>query len=433
MRALTLPFLAVAACAGAASPDGGTDSDSDASPVDSTPAFRCATEADDARFTPDPSVLRWPYLSNVTTDSATVMWGMAPGAVARLEWGPTDAYGTVAEAELADIDKLVDPVQLHTVRLTGLSPDRGYCYRVVLDGKDLTGPMAVHTPPPNDTERPVRFLVLGDFGGGPGSPAQPVLDEILKHTDQIDFWITTGDNAYGSGTWQEWEDNILTFYRHLLRRVSFWPTPGNHDYGSPFRLEPMLGNFDLPKNAYREFDKERYYSFDWGPAHFVMADSQFAALQINPLDPVDDMAVWMRDDLMASKSRPWQIGVWHHPLYMTTPGRSAEVQVRVHLAPLVEELEVPLVLNGHNHVYERFSHMKDGAKLKEGGTTYVITGAGGKSLYDIGPDDPRAVNVDASYSAYHFMLFEVDRCTLTGRAIGLDGVELDRFTMRRCE
>ncbi|MCB9665706.1 MAG: metallophosphoesterase family protein [Alphaproteobacteria bacterium] len=427
MRTPTLLSLLAASCATVTVSDG-ADTDEDAGLP-----FRCAVQEDDAAFTPDPSLLRWPYTSNITVDGATVQWATAPGLVAKLEWGETDDFGTVAEAELEELDRLVDPRQMHTVRLTDLKPDRGYCYRVVMDGKDLTGPMAFRTAPPRDVDRKIRFLVLGDFGGGPGSPAGPVLDEILKHVDEIDFWVTTGDNAYGSGTWQEWEDNIFSFYRHLLRRVSFWPTPGNHDYGSPFQLTPMLTNFDLPKNAYRDFDKERYYSFDWGPAHFVMADSQFAAIQINPIDPVDDMAVWMRDDLKASAEMPWQIAVWHHPLYMTTPGRSAAVPVRVHLAPLVEELEVPLVLNGHNHTYERFSHMKDGVKLEKGGTTYVITGAGGKSLYDIDPQDPRAKDAEASYSAYHFMLFEADSCTLRGRAIGLEGAVLDDFTLTRCE
>jgi len=260
-----------------------------------------------------------------------------------------------------------------------------------------------------------------------------VLARILEHTDEIDFWVTTGDNVYGSGTWQEWEDNQFTFYRHLTRRgIPYWPVPGNHDYGSVFSLTPMLTNFDLPKNAYRQEDLERYYSFDWGPAHFTMVDSQLAIRQIDALDPVDDMLVWMKDDLERNRARPWRIGVWHHPVHMTTPGRSTEILVGLHLVPAVEAEAVPLVLTGHNHVYERFGAMKEGVKQAPGqGTTYVITGGGGKSLYEVDPDDSMAPLAEASLSVYHFMLFEADRCSITGRAIDVDGNEIDRFTLTR--
>lgn len=395
--------------------------------------FRCAVAVSDVDFRPDPRVLRWPYLSNVTHEGATVQWGLTPGVEGRLVWGETDDFGQVAAPSLEPIDLLIEPLSMQSVALSGLRPGRGYCYRVEIDGVDVTGPMAFHTAPRSDTSEKVRFLVLGDYGGGPTSRAGDVLEEILKHVGEIDFWVTTGDNVYGSGTWQEWEDNQFTFYRQLTRRgISYWPVPGNHDYGSVFGLTPMLTNFDLPKNAYRPEDLERYYAFDWGPIHFTMADSQQAIYQIDALNPVDDMLVWLKEDLARNAERPWRIAVWHHPVHMTTPGRSTDLLVALHLAPAVEQAGLPLVLNGHNHVYERFSHMQGPSKLTEGGTTYIVTGGGGKSLYEVGPDDPRAASVDSSHAAYHFMLFEADRCTLTGRAIDVDGVELDRFTLSRC-
>lgn len=395
--------------------------------------FRCAVVTDDATFLPDPRILRWPYVTNVTTSTATVQWGLAAGTTGMIEWGEDDTFGEEAVVTTAPIDLLVQPLALQTAVLSGLKPGRGYCYRLTLDGKDMTGPMALHTAPANDTEEKVRFMAMGDYGGGPASMAGAVLTEILKHEDELDFWVTTGDNVYNSGTWQEWEDNQFTFYRHLLRRgVSYWPVPGNHDYGSEFALTPFLTNLDLPRNALREEDLERYYSFDWGPLHFTMADSQGAVKQVNLADGADDMAVWMKEDLERNKDRPWRIAVWHHPMYMTTPDRTVELPVAIVLAPIAEAAEVPLVLTGHNHSYERFGHMKDGVKLPEGGTTYVITGAGGKSLYDVDPMAPNAHLAEASLSTYHFMLFEADRCTLIGRAIDLNGTEIDRFELSRC-
>ncbi len=426
MRSLLL--LALVACADRPTTDAGTSDD-----VTSGKPFKCAVAADDSKFVPDPRILRWPYVTNVTTSTATVQWGLAAGTTGTIEWGEDDGFGQEAEVETAPIDFITNPIALQTAVLSGLKPGRGYCYRLTLDGKDMTGPMALHTAPVNDTDEKVRFMAMGDYGGGTLSMAGGVLTEILKHEDEFDFWVTTGDNVYDSGTWQEWEDNQFTFYRQLLRRgISYWPVPGNHDYGSVFSLAPMLTNLDLPRNALREEDLERYYSFDWGPVHFTMADSQLAVKQVDLIDGVDDMAVWMKEDLDRNQDRPWRIAVWHHPMYMTTPERSVEPPVALVLSPIVEAAEVPLVLTGHNHCYERFSNMKDGAKLPEGGTTYIITGGGGKSLYDVDPTAPNAHLTEASVSTYHFMLFEADRCTLTGRAIDLNGTEIDRFELNRC-
>lgn len=425
-------LLLVAACAART---GDVDAPADSDDGVGKP-FRCAVVEDDSAFRPDERVLRWPYLSNVTTSAATVQWGLPPGVTGTIEWGEDDDFGRTATATTEPIDMLVNPLAMQSVTLDGLRPGRGYCYRLMLDGVDVTGPMAFRTAPPLDTGDKVRFLVMGDYGGGEGSQAGAVLDRILQHVGEIDFWVTTGDNVYIGGTWQEWEDNQFTFYRHLMRRgIPYWPVPGNHDYGSIFGLTPMLTNFDLPKNALREEDLERYYSFDWGPAHFTMADSQQAITEIDALNPVDDMLVWMKQDLTAHRDRPWRIGVWHHPVHTATKGRTTEILVALHLQPTVEAEGLPLVLTGHNHVYERFADMKEGVKQAPGeGTTYITTGGGGKSLYEVSPDDPRAALAEKAVAVYHFMLFEADRCSLTGRAIDIDGAEVDRFTLTRpCE
>ncbi len=431
MRTLHPLLMTLAACATkvVAPAD---DADTDA--ADPGKPFRCPVVDDDSAFSPDPRLLRWPYVTNVTPTTASVQWGLALGTTGEIVWGEDDTFGETAAVTTAPVDLITNPLTLQTAALSGLKPGRGYCYKLLVDGVDLTGPMAFHTAPPLSTTEPVSFLVMGDYGGGVESKAGEVLTEILKHTEEFDFWVTTGDNVYGSGTWQEWEDNQFTFYRQLLRRgISYWPVPGNHDYGSVFGLTPMLVNHDLPKNAYRQEDLERYYSFDWGPVHFTMADSQMAIRQINGLDPVDDMAVWMRDDLEKSKDRPWRVAVWHHPVHMTTPGRTTDILVALHLVPIIENAGVPLQLAGHNHVYERFSHMKGTEKLASGGTTYVVTGAGGKSLYEIGEDAEDRALAEASFSTYHFMIFDADTCTITGRAIDSTGKEIDRFTLSRCD
>lgn len=402
-------------------------------PADTDPLVKaCDVELDEADYVPDARLVRWPYTSHVTSTGITVQWGLPAGTTGTLSYGPDGNLGSSASAVTDPLDDLVTAVALHKVRLDGLEPDTTYCYRVEVDGEDVSGPLTFRTAPPPESTEPVRFLVMGDYGTGIGFPTL-VLNQIKPYFGQIDFWLTTGDNAYGSGTAQEWNDNIFLFYRDLLRRIPYFPVPGNHDYDNPLGLQPMLDSVDLPKQAYRAEDHGRYYSFDWGPAHVVALDSELAVDQVTPDTPDDDMIDWMHDDLAASTTRPWRVAAWHHPAYLTEPGRSAKTSVRERLVPAVEAAEVPLVLQGHSHVYEAFLHLRGGTKVETGGTSYVITGGGGAPRDAIDGEEHAEERVlrDHGEAVNHFLLVELTPCALTSRAIDLDGREIHAFTLTR--
>lgn len=426
MRVQLLPVALLAACGRPA----------DDAPTDTDPLVKaCDVELDETAYVPDPRLVRWPYTSHVTSTGVTVQWGLPIGTTGTLHYGPDGNLGTTADAVTDPLDDLVEALALHKVRLDGLEPDTSYCYRIEIDGEDVSGPLTFRTAPPPESTDPVRFLVLGDYGTGIGLP-QLVLDQIKPHYGEIDFWLTTGDNAYGSGTAQEWQNNIFLFYRDLLRRVPYFPVAGNHDYDNPLGLQPMLDSVDLPQQAYRVEDHGRYYSFDWGLVHVSALDSELAVDQVTPGTPDDDMVDWLEDDLTAAADRPWRFAAWHHPAYMTEPGRSAKASVREHLVPAVEAGNVPLVLQGHSHVYEAFLHLQDGAKLESGGTSYVITGGGGAPRDAIDGEEHAAEQAlrDYGQAVNHFLLVEVTTCTTTARAIDLDGNEIHRFTLTRpCE
>ncbi len=86
----------------------------------------------------------------------------------------------------------------------------------------------------------------------------------------------------------------------------------------------------------------------------------------------------------------------------------------------MEKHQVPLVLLGHNHYYDRMKQI--------GGVTYVITVGGGQSLYPVEPWEQQQVGV----SAYHFVRGQADACTLSLQAIDDSGATLDTFSLTRC-
>jgi hypothetical protein len=92
--------------------------------------------------------------------------------------------------------------------------------------------------------------------------------------------------------------------------------------------------------------------------------------------------------------------------------------------PVLERYRVALVLNGHDHNYQRF--------VSAGGVAWVVTGGGDRNLYPVGAHcpagTPRRV---AGVAQYHFTAVEIRGRSLTLRAVAADGHVLDQAVIRR--
>jgi hypothetical protein len=151
------------------------------------------------------------------------------------------------------------------------------------------------------------FLAFGDFGLN-SSTQRRLRNHIAG--DSFDFIISTGDNAYDLGSYQNFGANVFPIYREIFYRAGLWPSLGNHDYLTA-SASPYLDIFDLPVQGFRPADYERYYSFDYGAVHFVILDSN-SSLNVNDADFSDDMFDWLRSDL-GQTTQPWKVVVFHHP------------------------------------------------------------------------------------------------------------------------
>ena len=90
--------------------------------------------------------------------------------------------------------------------------------------------------------------------------------------------------------------------------------------------------------------------------------------------------------------------------------------------PVIERHRVALVLNGHDHDYERFT--------SPAGVTYVVTGGGGQTVFPLLPcsDTPPE---NARADQHHFTGVEVTANTLTVTAVDTDGAVIDRAVLTR--
>src|SRR4030095_10604009 len=120
-----------------------------------------------------------------------------------------------------------------------------------------------------------------------------------------------GDNAYESGTDEEYQRAVFDMYPTLFRQLVLWPTIGNHDASSPGPEDefPYLSIFKLPTNGEAggvPSGTQRYYSFDYAHIHFICLHSQSS-----PRFPGSPMFTWLQADLSAT-AKDWIIAYWHH-------------------------------------------------------------------------------------------------------------------------
>ncbi len=313
-----------------------------------------------------PRLVRGPYLQSGSSTEMTIHFRTTTSAVGYVRFGTAlGRLDTRVEGKTASTE--------HVLLLTGLQPATKYIYAIGTDKGHLTGgdlATAFITAPVPGTRSPVRILAMGD-GGLPNSTSQSLRDRYLadaggRHTD---VWLMLGDNAYWSGTDDEYQGAVFDLFPNLLRRFVVWPTIGNHDIsdGSVAKEFPYRAIFDLPTRGQAggvASGTEHYYSFDHANIHFVCLDSLFDEHRAAPpLVPSDSpMYTWLNADLAANR-QDWLVAFWHHPAYTKGTYDSdfsvSMPEMRRIWVPLLEKYGVDLVLTGHSHVYER-SYLIDG-------------------------------------------------------------------------
>jgi hypothetical protein len=187
-----------------------------------------------------------------------IAWVSVKPGVGLVEYGETPRLGR------EEIDTRVG--RRHAVALSGLDPGSTYHYQVAGDeGGSETG--RLHTAPEGEDSRFV-FAVIGDSGRG---RKQQLAVAALLERMAPDLILHTGDVVYPSGEDRHYDRRFFAPYRRLLREVPVFPVLGNHDIERA-NGAAYLANFHPPRNDPR--GTGRYYSFDWGNAHFVALDSE---------------------------------------------------------------------------------------------------------------------------------------------------------------
>ena len=239
-------------------------------------------------------------------------------------------------------------------------------------------------------------------GTNPATQTARLLEELPDATV-----MAVGDNAYEFGSPLDYAGCYQPTWGRVRDRTM--PAAGNHEYLTPgaagyftyfgLRSAPPLG----------------YYSYDLGSWHVVVINSTpqvyacwppelteippgFPVLPI-PASPgpeagracVGDVAqqAWLAADLVAHRGAKCTIAYFHHP--RCSSGLHGNHYQMQRMWDLMYANGVDVIVNGHDHLYERFAPQDpDGDADPTSGIRQFTVGTGGAEFYDVRERQPNS-------------------------------------------
>jgi chitodextrinase len=221
------------------------------------------------------------------------------------------------------------------------------------------------------------FIVVAAGDGADGSTNNTNVANLIASLNP-NLFLYLGD-VYDDGTLTEfynWYGTGSLSYSHFNSITD--PTIGNHEYvGSA-----AAGYFDYWNNV------PNYYSFNAGGWHFVSLNSNAAHIGVYKTSA---QYAWLAQDLAANSSL-CTIVYYHQPLYNIGPEGATTAMADIWA--LMAQDGVSIVLNGHDHDYQRWVPLDGSGNPSASGITEFIAGGGGHGLQTIATTDPRVAFSD---------------------------------------
>ena len=209
---------------------------------------------------------------------------------------------------------------------------------------------------------------------GAGDIASCALDDDEATAKLIDgiagTVFTAGDNAYDDGSAAQFRDCYAPTWGRFKDRTR--PAAGNHDWVT----KDAAGYRDYFGAAGTNADSKTWYSYDVGTWHVIVLDSDCEA--VGGCGAGSAQGQWLSADLAGTKAR-CTVAIWHHPRFSSGEhGNDTEVGP---FWDLLYTANADIVINGHDHDYERFTPQDPGGhEDRDRGIREFVVGTGGATL-----------------------------------------------------
>jgi hypothetical protein len=209
-----------------------------------------------------------------------------------------------------------------------------------------------------------------DFDAQTAALVQAVLDN-----DPTAIAFTAGDNVYPNGSTQYFTDCYEPTWGAFKARTR--PALGNHEY---YKNPGAAGYFEY-FGSLAGPDGRGWYKFSPGSWRVYVltseckADSRCYRQQLK----------WLKADL-SDNPHECVMAIWHRPLFST--GEHGNAGRMRELFDVLYDAGAELVVNGHDHGYQRWAPMDAlGAADATTGIREIVAAIGGAPLYDFPTDN----------------------------------------------
>ncbi|CAN3978369.1 F5/8 type C domain protein [Kitasatospora purpeofusca] len=334
----------------------------------------------------DPQWLRVDLGANAAVSRIKLVWEAAYAKAYRLEVSADGATWTSVAEEKAGNGGTDDWTGLtgkgRYVRMYGTARGTSYGYSLFemeVYGTSDTTPTPTPTPTSTVPTPGGAFTVVaaGDIAAqctaSDSACAHPKTAALAQRIDPK-FYLTMGDSQYDDARLSDFKAYYDKTWGAFKAKTH--PVPGNHETydpaGSLVGYKAYFGSIAYPQG-------KSWYSFDEGNWHFVALDSN-AFDQSAQID-------WLKADL-AANGKKCVAAYWHHPLYSS--GGHGNDPVSRPVWRILYDAKADLVLNGHDHHYERFAPQDPDGKATADGIVEIVGGMGGAEPYPIEQVQPNS-------------------------------------------
>lgn len=253
------------------------------------------------------------------------------------------------------------------------------------------------------------FAAAGDSRDGAGEFTKIANSIYAKNPD---FVLFPGDLTHHGNVDSEWTAWFNSVDSLAYNKIIF-PCEGNHDAEAP---TTYLNMFNLPING--DGSDYNFYSYTYGNTLFIVLNFEYG--DVAPNNPADWTAqtTWMSNLLSATDTNKikWKVVMWHEPYY--TVGSSVGDMAYAGWWPVFDQYGVDLVINCHDHDYQRFKPINQSVSTTAPVSTYgsapgdgrceIVCGGAGAPL-----DGQTVFNspfIDTFLSVNHFVIINVSGC-----------------------
>ena len=189
------------------------------------------------------------------------------------------------------------------------------------------------------------------------------IKQALEVNEDSDFVLHTGDLIEIAEVEDEWVD-IYSQSEESWLKQPLVVAPGNHDeytlHSDSVVEEKFNEHMNVPVTN-QNTSGGSYYSFDYNGVHFVVANTNDNKVSDdNPEGKAmgEEQLAWIEEDIKQARENgaKWIVMSYHKPLFSKSYHslQDEDVQkVREEFMQMIDDLDVDLALQGHDHVISR--------------------------------------------------------------------------------